>query len=223
MNGEWLDLGEMEYVPCGDLQVRIADEVRSGARQDTLLLVRHPPVLTLGAGFQEGNLLHPPGFYTGRGIGIVRTDRGGDVTYHGPGQLVIYPVFDLTRHGRDVRAWLRDLEETMILVCASFGIEARRFPPHTGTWIGDRKVAAIGVKVRKWVSIHGIALNCDTDLSVFDLFVPCGIRGFGVTSLSAEIGRSVTPGDAVPETVRAFEEVLGIHLAPRRTLSVSGP
>lgn len=209
-----MDLGVMEYGACWAVQRERADAVLDGRLPDTLFFVRHPPVLTLGASFHEENLLLTRAEYASRGIQVERTDRGGDVTYHGPGQLVIYPIFDLTRHGRDLHAWMRGLEATMIQVCADFGIAARRFPPHTGAWIADRKVAAIGVKVRRWVNLHGIALNCSTDLGVFEWIVPCGIQQFGVTSISAELGQTISPEDAIEPAVRAFEEVFAMLLSP---------
>ncbi len=184
-----LDLGHMAYREAWDQQLLVWDEVAAGG-PDTLILVSHPPVLTLGANFHEENLLFPRAAYEERGIEIVPTDRGGDVTYHGPGQLVIYPIFDLRRHGQDLHRWLRDLEQAIIDTLAAFNLEGRRFPPHTGVWVGDEKVAAIGIKVRKWISLHGIALNIDPDLSVYDTFVPCGIRGYGVTSLAKLMGEA---------------------------------
>ena len=202
------DLGTLAYKVAWEVQKQVNECVQNGA-SDTLLLVRHPRVLTLGANFHDENLLLPVTEIEERGFEIIRTDRGGDVTYHGPGQLVIYPIFDIARHGRDLHRWMRDLEETMLLTLAHFGLTGRRFPPHTGAWIGDRKVAAIGVKVRRWVNLHGIALNCDADLSDFDLIVPCGIQDYGVTSLSRELGRTVTVEEAIPPIVYAFERVFG--------------
>lgn len=201
-----LDLGQMEYLASWEVQKEVSAKVQDGG-EDTLIYVEHPPVLTLGANFHEENLLHPISLYEEMGISVHRTDRGGDVTFHGPGQLVIYPIFDLNRHGKDLHKWLRGLEEAMILTCRNFGIEARRFPPNTGAWVGDNKVAAIGIKVKRWVSIHGIALNCDNDLSVFDLFIPCGIRGYGVTSLSKEAGRKIGIEEAKPVVESAFREL----------------
>ena len=203
-----VDLHRMDYLEAWEVQLKVAEEVQAGA-EDTLILVEHPAVLTLGANFHEENLLHPIEFYSDRGIAIHRTDRGGDVTYHGPGQLVVYPVFNLVRHGKDLHRWLRQLEETMILTCADFGIAARRFPPHTGAWVQDKKVAAIGIKVKRWVSIHGIALNCDCPLEVFDTFVPCGIKDYGVTNLTEAAQRRVTIDEAKPATVQAFEQLFG--------------
>lgn len=203
------DWGRVGYEEAWKRQEELNQRVQEGG-EDTLVFVEHPPVLTLGANFHEENLLFSIEEYRSRGIEIVRTDRGGDVTYHGPNQLVIYPIFDLNRHGKDLHKWLRGLEETMIVTCRSFGLTADRFPPNTGAWVENRKIAAIGIKVKRWVSLHGIALNCDLDLSVFNLFVPCGIRTHGVTSLTRELGRTVTINEAKPVVVAAFEEVFGV-------------
>lgn len=200
---ELIDLGQLEYEAAWERQLKIAELVTAGG-PDTLVFVEHPPVLTLGANFHEENLLHPHEWYKEMGIKIHKTDRGGDVTYHGPRQLVIYPIYDVSRHGKDLHRWIRALEETMLLTLSHFGIKGRRFPPHTGAWVGDRKVAAIGIKVKKWVSLHGIALNCDNDLSVFESFVPCGIEGYGVTSLSEELGRRVGIDEVKPIVADAF-------------------
>lgn len=197
------DLGSLEYLAAWDIQRDVASRVEDG-EDDTLLFVEHPAVLTLGANFHAENLLHSIDFYERMGIAVHRTDRGGDVTYHGPGQLVVYPIFNLRRHGQDLHKWIRGLEEAIIVAAARFGIEGRRFPPHTGVWGDDSKLAAIGIKVRKWVSLHGIALNCSNDLAVFDLIVPCGIRGYGVTSLSEEAGRQIEPAEAKPAVAEAF-------------------
>ncbi len=196
----------MPYLAAWEIQKEIAEQVIAGG-EDTLILVEHPPVLTLGANFHEENLLLPVQEYEAQGIEVHRTDRGGDVTYHGPGQLVMYPIFDVSRHGKDLHRWMRDLEETQLQILRELNIEGRRFPPHTGAWIGDLKVAAIGVKIRRWVSLHGIALNCSVDLATFDTFVPCGIQGYGVTSLSAELGRDVAVAEIRPLAARAFDSV----------------
>ncbi len=212
MKGRAIDLGHMAYVPAWDAQKAIADGVINGG-PDTLLFVEHDPVMTLGASFHDDNLLLPLDEYENRGIEVVRTDRGGDVTYHGPNQLVVYPVFDLHRHGKDLHKWMRDLEETVIVAARHFGIEAYREPSvNTGVWASGKKMAAIGVKVRKWVSVHGIAINCDNDLAPFGLIVPCGIKTHGVTSLSIEAGRPITIEDARPVVKGAFEEVFGLLL-----------
>lgn len=204
------DLGFLGYHEAWDIQKQVAEEVISGA-PGTLLLVEHPPVLTLGASFHSENLLFTREQIEAGGVQVHETDRGGDVTYHGPGQLVMYPIFDVSRHGKDLHMWLRDLEETQIQLLAGLGIEARRFAPHTGAWVGDEKVAAIGVKIRKWVSLHGIALNCSNDLKEFGLIIPCGISNYGVTSVSRLLGRTFSVEEAKPLATRAFESVFGLN------------
>ncbi len=205
---EVVDLGRMGFGPCYEFQLQHVDEVLAGGR-DRLLLVEHEPVLTLGANFHASNLLHSLEDYASRGIDVIATDRGGDVTYHGPGQLVAYPVFSLERQGRDLHRWLRNLEEVVIQTLACYGVVGRRFPPHTGVWIGDHKVCAIGIKVRRWVSFHGLALNCDNDLTPFDLIVPCGIQEYGVTSLAREADRQLSVDAIKPRLIEAFASVLG--------------
>lgn len=212
MKGRAINLGQMSYVPAWEVQKQIAEEVIAGG-PDTLLFVEHDAVMTLGASFHDENLLLPLSEYEKHGIEIVRTDRGGDVTYHGPKQLVVYPIFDIRRHGKDLHKWMRDLEQAVIRAAAEFGVQAHREPSvNTGVWSNGRKFAAIGIKVRKWVSLHGIAINCDNDLSPFGLIVPCGIKTHGVTSLSKETGRQITIEDARPVVQGAFETVFGLCL-----------
>lgn len=201
-----LDLGKTPYREAWNIQLEVHERVLQGG-EDTLILVEHPPVMTLGAAFHAENLLLPEDEYRARGIDVVRTDRGGDVTYHGPGQLVAYPIFDLTRHGKDLHRWMRELEEVLIVAAHGFGIEASRFPPHTGVWVGEEKLAAIGVKIKRWISLHGIALNCDNDLREFGWIVPCGIVGYGVTSLSRCTGRPISVDEAKPIVTTAFRSV----------------
>lgn len=191
-----MDLGRLGYRETYARQLEVWAEVHTQSRPDTLILVEHDPVLTLGANFHSDNLILTRAEYASRGIAIEETDRGGDVTYHGPGQLVAYPIFDLRRRGQDLHRWLRDIEQAVIQAMTTLGLKGERKPPHTGVWIHDRKVCAIGIKVKRWVSLHGLALNCDLDLRVFDLFVPCGIREYGVTSLSQELRRPFTVPEA---------------------------
>jgi lipoyl(octanoyl) transferase len=207
-----IDLGHMPYDDAYQVQLKIAAKVKAGSSPEVLLFVEHDPVLTLGANFHEENLLMSREEYLERGVALARTDRGGDVTFHGRNQLVIYPIFDVSRHGKDLHKWLRDLEETIIFSLAEFGLDGYRFHPHTGVWVGRKKVAAIGIKVSRWVSLHGIALNCDNDLTPFETIVPCGIRDHGVTSLSNEAGRQITIEEAKPIVARAFERVFGLSL-----------
>lgn len=200
------DLGRLDYRLSTELQTAIHQTVSLG-RPDTLLFVEHDPVLTLGASFHEEHLMFSEAHYAEKGIAVEETARGGDVTYHAPGQLTIYPIFDLSKRGRDVHRWMRDLEETQLRTLSVFGLEGYRLPPHTGAWCAGKKVAAIGVKIKKWVSMHGIALNCDLDLTPFGWIIPCGIREYGVTSLSELLGRAVTVEDAKQAVLRAFADV----------------
>ncbi len=203
-------LGRRSYSEALELQLERQKRMIAGHAQSALFLVEHEPVLTLGASFHEENLHLSREEYKELGIQIEPTGRGGDVTYHGPGQLVAYPVFDLKEFGKDLHKWLRDLEEVFLQAVAEFGIEGRRFPPHTGVWVGEEKVAAIGVKVSKWVSIHGVALNCNNDLSPFETIIPCGIKGYGVTSLSKIAGRNISIAEAEPAVLRGFRSVFGV-------------
>lgn len=184
MNVRWL--GRVEYMAAWRLQEELADAVIAGTLEDTLILLEHPPTLTLGRGADHANLLATSDRLSQLAIAVHEIDRGGDITYHGPGQLVGYPIFDLSRHRKDLHWFLREMEAALIDVLEGFGLAPHRFPPHTGVWIDNRKIAAIGVKVRRWVTTHGFALNVNPDLSHFDLIVPCGIREFGVTSLRQE-------------------------------------
>jgi lipoyl(octanoyl) transferase len=208
-----LDLGRMDYRAAWDVQKSLAARCAEGGH-DTLVFVEHDPVLTLGKNFHAAHLLLARDGYERLGIDVVETDRGGDVTFHGPRQLVIYPVFNVKRLGGDLHRWLRDLEETVIVSLRTWGLEGRRFPPHTGVWIADSKAAAIGVKISRWVSLHGIALNCDNDLTPFGTIVPCGIEGYGVTSISKEAGVEVGIESVKPVIAAAFESVFQVRLQP---------
>lgn len=205
-----VNLGQIGYLECWDLQTKLAQQRLSERIPDTLLALEHPSVLTLGANFHEQNLLLTREQYSERGIEVIKTDRGGDVTFHGPNQLVLYPIFDLKAHGKDVHVWMRNLEQATIELCNQFGLKAERFAPHTGVWVSGKKVAAIGVKISKWISTHGIAINSNNDLEPFNLIVPCGIVGYGVTSLSREAKREVTVADALSAALPSFEKVFNL-------------
>lgn len=214
MKTNLVNLGTMEYQACVELQTKVLEAVASGKLDNTLLIVQHPAVLTLGASFHEENLLLTKAQYESRGIALHTTDRGGDVTYHCPNQLVAYPIFDVSQFGKDLHRWLRDIEEVVIRTIGAFGLEGYRFPPNTGVWVKDRKVAAIGIKIKRWVSMHGLALNCSNDLGPFELIVPCGIRSHGVTSISRELGKDVTVEETVPALQHAFENVFNLDIEP---------
>ncbi|HET7229651.1 MAG TPA: lipoyl(octanoyl) transferase LipB [Longimicrobium sp.] len=203
-------LGRVAYGDALELQKRLVDQRRAGDIPDTLLLLEHPHVITLGSGAHDENVLVSPEERAARGIELYETGRGGDVTYHGPGQLVGYPILDLKPGRQDLHRYLRDLEEMLIGVLGEFGIEGSRKEGLTGVWAGDRKVAAIGVRVSSgWITSHGFALNVSTDLGMFGTIVPCGIRDHGVGSLSEETGRAVTIAEAEAAVVRQMGRVFG--------------
>jgi lipoyl(octanoyl) transferase len=202
-------LGLVPYASAVDLQKSLVEDRRAGRIPDTLLLLEHPHVITLGVKLAEArtHVVVTPESLDARGIEVVETGRGGDVTYHGPGQLVAYPILDLKPDRQDVHRYVRDLEAVMIRLCAAYGVTADRIAGLSGAWVGDRKIGAIGVRISRWITSHGLALNVSTDLSLFDLIVPCGIAGKGVTSLSLEVDRPVTVDEVTDAFVQAFAEV----------------
>ena len=206
------DLGIVPYADALELQRHLHAQRVAGAIPDTLLLLEHPPVITLGKAFHPEHLRYAREFYAQQGIELHPTDRGGDVTCHNPGQLVGYPIFDVAQHGRDLHKFLRDIEQAIIDALRAFGIEAHREAGYTGVWVGDAKIAAIGVKVTKWVSMHGFALNVNNDLRLFQTIVPCGIADRPVTSLQQVLGRVVPMETVKQNIVRSFERVFGIEL-----------
>jgi lipoyl(octanoyl) transferase len=205
------DLGVVPYADALALQLSLHAQRVAGAIPDTLLLLEHPPVITLGKAFHPEHLRYAREFYAQQGIELHPTDRGGDVTCHNPGQLVGYPIFDVAQHGRDLHKFLRDLEQAIIDALRAFGVEAHREAGYTGVWVGDAKIAAIGVKVTKWVSMHGFALNVNNDLRLFQTIVPCGIADRPVTSLQQVLGRAVPMEQVKHAVARAFERVFGFR------------
>ena len=195
-------LGRVGYQEALDLQADLVERRRRGEIGDTLLLLEHPPVITLGVKTRNNrtNIIASDAQLAGEGVAVFETGRGGDVTYHGPGQLVGYPIFDLNPHRRDVHRYVRDIEQALIDAVAAFGVIASRADGLTGIWVENDKLAAIGVRISRWITSHGFALNVGTNLSHFDLIVPCGIQGRGVTSLERLLGRDV-PMDEVESAV----------------------
>ena len=184
-------LGLVPYADGLELQRRLVEERKADRIPDTLLLLQHPHVLTIGVKKDgRSHILASPDRLTSLGVDVFETGRGGDVTYHGPGQLVGYPIVDLNPDRRDVHRYVRDLEEVMIRVCADYGLEAGRVKGFSGAWIGDEKIGAIGVRISRWITSHGFAFNVATDVDFFNLIVPCGIADKGVTSLESKIGRA---------------------------------
>jgi lipoate-protein ligase B len=200
----WRYAGRLPYADALTLQKetvrrRVAKEI-----PDTLILVEHPPVITLGKMAKREHLLG-----SRPDVDVVETPRGGDVTYHGPGQIVGYPILDLTALHQDLKKYLGKLEELMIRAVARYGIQAGRQEGMTGAWVGDRKIGAIGVRVERWVTSHGFALNANNDLSGFDLIIPCGLRGKGVTSIARELGHEVDLDELRRSVAEIFGEILG--------------
>ncbi|HXB54724.1 MAG TPA: lipoyl(octanoyl) transferase LipB [Vicinamibacteria bacterium] len=186
-------LGRISYALGLDLQARLVADRQAGRVPDTLLLLEHEPVFTLGRNARKENLLLPAEALRARGFEVFEAGRGGDVTYHGPGQIVGYPILDLSPDRRDVHRYVRDLEEVLIRTCRDHGVEAGRVPGLTGVWVGQEKIGAIGVRIARWVTSHGFAFNAAPDLSPFRLIVPCGIADRGVTSLERLRGPVVLP------------------------------
>ncbi len=190
-----LDLGFRPYREVWDLQHTLHAAVREGREPDTFIIVEHPPVITLGRQAKRDNVLIAPDLLARRGIEVVEIERGGDVTYHGPGQLVVYPIRKLERF-REVVPLVRSLEGAVIATCARFGVVAERWSEHAGVWVGRDQICAIGLAVQKMVSLHGIALNVSTELDYDRLINPCGLTDRGITSLSQQLGRPVTLDEA---------------------------
>jgi lipoyl(octanoyl) transferase len=214
-------LGLVSYADGLELQRALVEDRKAGRVPDTLLLLQHPHVLTIGVK-KDGrqHILAPAEQLAARGVEVFETGRGGDVTYHGPGQLVGYPIIDLNPDRRDVHRYVRDLEDVMIHVCADYGLHADRVKGMSGAWIrstrdarsgqvGDAKIGAIGVRISRWVTSHGFAFNVTTDLDFFNLIVPCGIADKAVTSLAAQTGRAVAMTEVEDHVIRRFSEVFG--------------
>jgi len=208
-------LGRIAYREAWALQKRLVDARVAGTIPDTLLLLEHDAVLTLGKNAEEGHVLASPKDLRRRGIEVLRVERGGEVTYHGPGQLVAYPILRLGDRGILVRPLVRALEEAMIETCATFGVEATRRDGHPGCWVMEagrppRKIGALGIRIERGVSYHGIALNVDPDLRDFELIDPCGMPGLVSTSIAEELGRTAEP--PTTEVVQRAAEVLAAAL-----------
>jgi lipoyl(octanoyl) transferase len=206
-------LGVVPYGEALALQRTLVDERRAGLIGDTLLLLEHPHVVTLGVRGDGGrsHLLATPDTLGARGVELHETGRGGDITYHGPGQLVGYPILDLKPDRCDVHRYVRDLEEVLIRTASDYGIDAGRIAGLTGVWVGDEKLAAIGVRIARWITSHGFAFNVATNLDYFKLIVPCGISDRGVTSLSRLLGRPITTAEVAARMVDHFANVFDIN------------
>ncbi|MDQ8145944.1 MAG: lipoyl(octanoyl) transferase LipB [Gemmatimonadota bacterium] len=217
-----LDLGLRDYAEALSFQRDLAAARLAGrVAHDVLLLVEHPPVITLGRSSKAAHLLASPEALASRGVALHEVERGGDVTFHGPGQLVGYPIVDLTGHKQDLHWYLRQVEEVLIQAVWTLGLHAERNPGKTGVWTGGRKLASIGVHARQWVTWHGFALNVTTDLAYFDLMVPCGIADVTMTSVAAELA-SADPDALAASTRSAVIDAFGARFSrtPRRVTQI---
>jgi lipoyl(octanoyl) transferase len=211
VNGAYVELGLVPYREAWELQRSVAEAVARGTIPDTILLLEHPPVVTLGRRTDDGELHIPEGAE----VELVETNRGGRSTFHGPGQLVCYPILDLRRHGQDVKRYCRDLEEALIRTLAKVEVEGERIEGLTGVWLTrpPRKIASIGIHVSKWVTTHGYALNVDLDPAPFTQWITaCGLEDVAFTTIARELGRTVTVEEVRPHAVVALAEILGLEL-----------
>ena len=207
-----LNLGLEPYDRALELQHRLVAARKEGRGEDVLILLEHPPVITLGRRADESHITASPELLARLGIRVYRVERGGDVTYHGPGQIVGYPILDLRQHRQDVGWYVHSLEGVIIRTLADFGVVAQRVEGAVGVWVGDGKIAAIGARIESWVTYHGFALNVDPDLRHFDLIVPCGIRDKGITSMRRVLGKPVDLEVVRRRLAQRFGEVFGVTL-----------
>ena len=215
-------MGRLEYNAAWALQQELQAKLIRNKRSDApiniphvCLLVEHPPVFTLGKSGDESNLIASKQELEAAGATFVKIDRGGDITYHGPGQIVGYPILDLDRFYTDIHRYLRDLEEVIIQSCATFGISADRFDGRTGVWItepsgSERKICAMGIRCSRWVTMHGFALNVATEIDHFSMIVPCGIQDRGVTSMEMELLQTIDRSEVESEIAKKFADVFGV-------------
>ena len=204
-------LGLTEYQKACDIQKRVWSQKMNGQIADALILLEHPPTFTIGKSGKLENLLLGKEELAEKGISLFFIDRGGDITYHGPGQLVIYPIIDLRNRGKDIHRYIHGLEEVVIRTLADLSIEAQRGEKHVGVWVDNDKIASIGVRVKKWVTMHGLALNVNPILEHFSFINPCGIPDIGVTSIAKLLSRDVPMEVVVNGLVNHFSEVFDTH------------
>jgi len=207
----YCDLGFIDYKEAWDLQKEIFLKRVSGEVEDYLLLLEHPNTYTLGKTAHRENLKGSEEYLKVNNISVYDIDRGGDITYHGPGQIVGYPIIDLNNWFKDTHKYLRALEEVIIKTCSDFGLDSGRNEKHTGVWIGDRKIAAIGIKVSRWITMHGFAFNVNTDLNLFNGIIPCGIQDKSVTSLSKELNSEISIQEVKDKLLNNFSNVFNYN------------
>ncbi len=206
------DLGLSEYDKTHQLQLQMVEKRIAGGAQDTFIFTSHPPTITIGRGGGNNNVLVSDEILAQKGVKKYEVERGGDVTFHGPGQQVVYPIVDLDQRGRDLHKFLRDLEEVVIVFLKNYDIIGERSVGKTGVWVGDKKICAIGIAVKRWVSYHGLALNLDTDLNFFQLINPCGFTPDSVTSLEQLTGKPTDKAKSFFQLTNALEQVFEVQI-----------
>jgi lipoate-protein ligase B len=216
----WVNLGMVPYGQALELQHRLVAAQKSGAAGDTLLLLQHPAVLTLGRRANAGNIVASEADLVREGIEVFKVERGGDVTYHGPGQLVGYPIFNLRHFRKDVSWFVCSMAEVLVRTLAEYGVHAEYRREMPGVWVGGDKIVAIGVRIESWITYHGFAFNVDTNMRHWRLIVPCGIADKGVTSISNVLGRTVDVDALVPVVARYFGEVFGVDMRQRQLVGL---
>lgn len=219
---DWVDVGILGYAEALDLQHRLVAAHKAGKADDVLLLLQHPAVLTLGRRADAANIIASPEQLAREGIEIFNVERGGNVTYHGPGQLVGYPILDLRHFKKDVSWFVAAMAEALVRTLADFGVQSEYRRAQPGVWVGDEKIVAIGVRIESWITYHGFAFNVNPDMRHWELIVPCGIADKGVTSLSKLLGRSVDVNALLPIVARHFGEAFGVDMCglPRSALQL---
>ena len=211
------DLGLIDYKQAWDLQKEVFNLRLKGGTDDTLFLLEHPHTYTLGKVAEKENLISSEAQLKELGVSVYDIDRGGDITYHGPGQIVGYPIINLSNWKEDTHEYLRGLEEVIMLTCSEYGLKTERNSKYTGVWLANRKIAAIGVKISRWITMHGFAFNVNTDLSYFGGIIPCGIRDKDVTSLKRELGKEIDLKEVKKKLVSNFGKVFGYENATEIT------
>ena len=201
-----------DYREMWNLQNQLHSAVVADKTKHYLILTEHKPVITIGKSGSQSNLLVNPGVLSKQGIEVIENDRGGDITFHGPGQIVGYPILNLDHFKKDIHWYLRTLEELIIKTLAQFGLKARRDKGLTGVWIDNRKICAIGIKTSRWVTMHGFALNVNTNLDYFNLIIPCGISDKGVTSISHELGNTIEQNNVINILISQFKDIFQVNI-----------
>ena len=219
---EIIESGITDYHEAWEFQKRLYNQVVDKRSQNYLIITEHNPVITIGKSGSLNNLLTEPSKLESKGIDVIEIDRGGDITFHGPGQLIGYPILDLSQFRKDIHWYLRNLEEVIIQTLRDFGIQGERISDLTGVWVQKKKICAIGVKVTRWVTMHGFALNISTNLKYFNHIIPCGISDHGVTSIFQQIGNIVDQKDVIKSLNHYFADIFGIqHINKRQTTELS--